>query len=157
MTSPTPQQQYVDFLTALGQQVRVAYTALTAANDLAAETNIRNPFFDGILNEKLNMALDCVKGALHLIADDLQLAIQHNTTAMIDRLVVEAQQASEAVHDGRAFGFTPSAEPENDQFLADEDDQFLDDPNDNTPGCAACPADCASRLSPFTSRPLATE
>lgn len=100
-------QPDIDVLTALGQQLRIAYTALDEAANQHAEHDLENAFFDGALYEKLTTLTAQTLQAADMVADILQSAIrtqaEHDVQALVDR----ALQAVEAVDRGTTFGFPP--------------------------------------------------
>jgi hypothetical protein len=104
MTQPSSS---VATLTALGQKLRTVFTALDEANDLFAEAQLENAFFDGVLTEKLTALTFGATKMLELVVDLTQSAIHEQAEAEVAAIVERALETADAVESGAAFGFVP--------------------------------------------------
>ena len=100
----TISQRTIDTLMTLGQQLQTSHSILDAAMDCLAAHDLENPFFDGVLTEKLNNLALTTLEALEFIGSLTRDVVELKTEQDITDLVNKALNTMGDIESGAIFG-----------------------------------------------------
>lgn len=98
---------HIDLLLSLGRRLQAASTIIDTCYTQVTEHELPDPFFDGILTEKLMNVYDLLDGTLAFVANLTSDIIQAQTSADMDQLMDDADEILQAVASGTIFTEDP--------------------------------------------------
>lgn len=103
-------QEYIDFLTSLGQKLQASLNLLDEAREMLLENDLDGEFIDGVVNGKMEFLTDGLQSVVDNVAEELTGSVEVKAQEEVVALANQTTKAVRAIQSGQAFGAAGSEE-----------------------------------------------